>query len=212
METRHVADVDFMGGHPALDFVDTVGGMLDEPPRPEDEFLRTYGDLLDFGLKTGTLSERLASRLERLARERPEEADTALDAALRVRSLLETVFRPLAEGEDPSPGVLSALGDLGAMAMARGKLVAADGGFDWSWDDATELEAPLWPIAHAALELVTNGPLERLKNCGRCRWVFLDTTKNRSRRWCSMEGCGTDAKMERYVARRRERRAESATG
>jgi predicted RNA-binding Zn ribbon-like protein len=212
METRHVADIDFMGGHPALDFVDTVGGMLDEPPRPEDEFLRTYGDLLDFGLKSGTLSERLARRLERLARERSDEADAALAAALRTRSLLEAAFRPISQGEDPPPGALDALGDFGAMAMARGQLVAVDGGFDWSWENAQDLEAPLWPIAHAALELITSGPLERLKNCGRCRWLFLDTTKNRSRRWCSMEGCGTDAKIERYVARRRERRAESPTG
>jgi len=59
---------------------------------------------------------------------------------------------------------------------------------------------------------MTEGPLERLKTCGRCRWLFLDTTKNRSRRWCSTEGCGTDVKKERYVARRRARRSGSSSG
>jgi predicted RNA-binding Zn ribbon-like protein len=212
METRHVADVDFMGGHPALDFVNTVGGMLDTPPRPEDEFLHSYEDLLDFGLKTGTLSERLARRLARLARERPEQADDVLAAARETRSLLESAFRPLAVGEDPPQSALDALGDLGASAMSRGQLVSVDGGYEWSWEDSKDLEAPLWPIAEAALELITTGPLERLKTCGRCRWLFLDTTKNHSRRWCSTEGCGTDAKKERYVARRRARRADSVAG
>ena len=94
--------------------------------------------------------------------------------------------------------------------MEHGRLVhVGEGRFEWSWDDAAGLDAPLWPLIHSALELVTSGPLERVSQCGRCRWLFLDTTKNHSRRWCSMEGCGTDAKMERYVARRRERRAKT---
>jgi predicted RNA-binding Zn ribbon-like protein len=212
METDRVEGMDFAGGHPALDFVNTVGGYHGEPLTPEDEYLHSYRDLLAFGLTTETLSERSAHRLGELARERPDEADAALSAAVRTRSLIESAFRPLSEGEQPPAGALDSLGDFGAMAMARGRLVTVDGGFDWSWEHAQELEAPLWPIAHAALELITSGPLERLKNCGRCRWLFLDTTKNRGRRWCSMDACGTDAKIERYVARRRERRAESATG
>jgi predicted RNA-binding Zn ribbon-like protein len=211
-EFRRVSNMEFTGGHPALDFVNTVGGYIDEPAKPEDEFLHSYEDLLDFGLKTETISERLAARLGRLARERPDEADAALAAAFSTRSLLESAFRPLTEGKDPPPGALDALGDFGAMALARGQLVSVDGGFEWSWEHSKDLEAPLWPVAHAALELMTDGPLERLKNCGRCRWLFLDTTKNRSRRWCSMDACGTDVKIERYVARRRERLAESAAG
>jgi predicted RNA-binding Zn ribbon-like protein len=199
-DQRRVADIDFTGGHPALDFVNTLGGH------------RSYEDLLDFGLKTETISERLASRLRRLARERPDEAEAALAAAISTRSLLESVFRPLTEAKDPPPGALAALVDLGAIAIARAELVAGDGGFEWSWEGSKDLQAPLWPVAHAALELMTDGPLERLKNCGRCRWLFLDTTKNRSRRWCSMDACGTHVKIERYVARRRERLAGSATG
>jgi predicted RNA-binding Zn ribbon-like protein len=53
------------------------------------------------------------------------------------------------------------------------------------------------------VELLTAGPLDRLKLCGGCRWLFLDRSKNRSRRWCSMEHCGTAAKMRRYTGRRR---------
>jgi predicted RNA-binding Zn ribbon-like protein len=210
METRiHVADVDFMGGNPALDFVDTVGGMLGSPPAPEEEYLRSYEDLVVLGLKTGTLSEGAARRLRRAAHEHPEKADAAMAAALEARTLIDSVFRPVADGSRPPAEALEELSRLGATALAHGRLVEVDGRAQWSWEDASGLEAPLWPLVHAAVELVTNGPLERVSCCGRCRWLFLDTTKNHSRRWCSMEGCGTDAKMERYVARRRERRAKA---
>jgi predicted RNA-binding Zn ribbon-like protein len=214
METlRRVKDVHFMGGNPALDFVDTIGGMLVDEPAVEDEFLREYEDLVAFGLKTGTLSERAGRRLRRAASDRPEEAEAVLARAREKRGLIEAAFRPVSEGREPPTGVLAELRDFAAEAIARGELVpAGDAAFQWSWDHRDELDAPLWPIAHAALELMTDGPLDRIKTCGRCRWLFLDTTKNHSRRWCSTEGCGTDVKKERYVARRRARRAGSSSG
>ena len=213
METwRVVADVDFMGGNPALDFVDTIGGMHGEESKPEHEFLRSYEDLVVFGLKTETLSGRCARRLRALARERPGEAEAVLADARRKRQLLDAAFRPLSEGSKPPSKVLGELRDFGAEAVAHGELVASEDGFAWSWERCDGLETPLWPVAHAALELMVSGPLERVKTCRRCRWLFLDTTKNHSRRWCSTEGCGTDAKKERYVARRRARRAGSPSG
>ncbi len=214
METlRTVGDVELVGGNPALDFVDTMGGLQGEAPKDEDEFLRSYEDLVVFGVKMGTLSERAAGRLRRLARKRPDEADEVLAEARRRRDLVERVFRPVSEGSPPPAPALAELRDFAADAIARGELVAADGGgFAWSWERHEGLDAPLWPVAHAALELITDGPLDRIKTCGRCRWLFLDTTKNHSRRWCSTEGCGTDVKKERYVARRRARRAGSPSG
>jgi predicted RNA-binding Zn ribbon-like protein len=209
METRtRVRDVDFMGGNAALNLIDTVGGELDRPVAPEDDFLRTYDDLVELGLKTETLSQAAARRLRREADSHPRKADAALRRALEVRALLDSVFRPVAEGERPPARALDELRELAADAIARGRLVEGeDGRFAWSWNDVAELDAPIWPLVHSAVELLSDGPLERVSQCGRCRWLFLDTTKNHSRRWCSMEGCGTDAKMERYVARRRERRA-----
>ena len=214
METswRHVADIGFMGGNIALDFVDTIGGPLVAKPEPIDEFLRSYEDLVMFGLKTGTLSERAARRLRRAARDRPDEAEAVLARAREKRALIEAAFRPVSEGQEPPAAVLAELRDFAAEAIAHGELTRAEDGFDWSWESSDELDTPLWPIAHAALELITEGPLDRIKSCGRCRWLFLDTTKNHSRRWCSTEGCGTDVKKERYVARRRARRAGSSSG
>jgi predicted RNA-binding Zn ribbon-like protein len=209
METRTtVRDVDFMGGNPALDLVDTVGGMLGSEPTAEDEYMRSYDDLVELGLKTQTLSASGARRLRRAARENPREAEAAHASALDTRALIDSVFRPVAEGEQPPSEALDRLRKLGAEAIERGQLVDAGAHFEWSWEATPGLDGPVWPLVHAALELVTSGPLERVSQCGRCRWLFLDTTKNHSKRWCSPEGCGTDEKKERYVARRRERRAK----
>jgi predicted RNA-binding Zn ribbon-like protein len=186
--------------------------MLDRPIAPEDDFLRTYDDLVELGLQTDSLSEAAARRLRRSAREHPRKADAAWRRAVEVRALLDSVFRPVTEGERPPAEALNALRALVAEGVSRGRLVdAGDGSFVWSWDDDDDLDAPIWPLVHSAMELLTDGPLERVSQCGRCRWLFLDTTKNHSRRWCSMQGCGTDAKMERYVARRRERRARNSS-
>jgi hypothetical protein len=70
----------------------------------------------------------------------------------------------------------------------------------------------LWPIAHAALELLTDAELHRVKRCAGCPWLFLDHSKNTSRRWCAMNDCGTHAKVRRYVARRAALRTSSQKG
>ena len=83
---------------------------------------------------------------------------------------------------------------------------------EWTFPPPHELTDPLRPIVHAAVELLTGGPLDRLKTCGNCRWLFLDQSRNHSRRWCSMDECGIQMKHARFVEQRRRRgRAASAS-
>ena len=82
-----------------------------------------------------------------------------------------------------------------------------DGRFVERWSDAAPLfERPLFRIALAAETLLTEGPLERLHACGGdgCEWMFLDLSKNASRRWCSMATCGNGAKVKKFRARKKE--------
>jgi predicted RNA-binding Zn ribbon-like protein len=64
----------------------------------------------------------------------------------------------------------------------------------------------LWPIVDAAADLLVRGEPERIKTCGSatCGWLFLDLSRNRSRRWCDMKDCGNRAKARRHYARRKE--------
>jgi len=47
-----------------------------------------------------------------------------------------------------------------------------------------------------------DGTWTRLKACDHCGWVFHDTSKNRSGRWCSMQACGGREKAKAYRRRR----------
>ena len=83
-----------------------------------------------------------------------------------------------------------------------------DGHLSWAWD-TTSPRGPLDELVGAAVDLLRNDPLDRLKACPNCGHLFLDATKNGSRRWCSMEDCGTQVKVQRFVAKRAEQRARS---
>ena len=89
------------------------------------------------------------------------------------------------------------------------QLVRIDDAYEWRWAD-DDLARPLWSVIHEAMRLLTDGPLDRVKGCANCRFHFLDLSKNRSRRWCSMDDCGTEDKMRKYVARRASARSASA--
>ena len=144
-----------IGGHPALDFVNTLGGLRDREPGPENEYLGSYEDLVELGLTTGTLSERAARRLRRAARERPADAEAALAAAREARALLDSVFRPVAEGGAPPADALAELAKLDATRSPTAAWSRTTGASSWSWEDAPGLQAPLRPLVHAAVGLAT---------------------------------------------------------
>jgi len=88
--------------------------------------------------------------------------------------------------------------DVHADAVREGTI--EDG--DWVWTGAHP-DRPLWPIAVAAVDLLRSPErLARVKGCANCNWLFVDRSRNGSRRWCSMDECGVHTKMRRYRARR----------
>jgi predicted RNA-binding Zn ribbon-like protein len=223
---RGILTVPLEGGQLALNFVNTVGGLRDEPPSPQDELLTSYEDLLDWCVRLDVISEADARKLRRAAARDERGAQRAFRRARELRELIYAIFRPIADGEEPPAELLDELRDADRDALAQARLALDDadalprrrapGGtapasaMRWTWPPPRELADPLRPIVHAAVELLTNGPLEHVKICGNCRWLFLDQSRNHSRRWCSMDECGTQMKQRRFVERRR--RSRSATG
>ncbi len=116
--------------------------------------------------------------------------EARLPDMLRARTAIDAALRPLAIGGQPDT---TALADLYAHAVGRATLRL--GGFVWA--------GPVDTIVASATDLVANGPVDRLKVCGHCPWLFVDLSRNGSRRWCSMEGCGTEVKIRRLTERRR---------
>jgi predicted RNA-binding Zn ribbon-like protein len=201
METpAHISRQRIVGGNLALDLLNTQNGPAGE--LPEDDALLDYGDLLAWGRYVGLLSDAEADRLLRRSRRHPDAARAVFERALATRDYLYALFSAVAQGSSPSPQAIARLRRDEAEALTHAELVAVDGAYTWDWAHDTELGRPLWPVIHAAVTLLTDGPLDRVKGCAACRFHFLDESKNRSRRWCSMDDCGTEDKMRKYVARR----------
>ncbi|MGH2948841.1 MAG: CGNR zinc finger domain-containing protein [Solirubrobacteraceae bacterium] len=128
------------------------------------------------------------------------EATDATPSPARARALrtaIDATFRAVATGHPPDPRALDQIAAAHAEAAARARLVATGDGFELDWGGEV-----LAPVAQAAVHLLRAGPLDRVKACADCRWLFLDASRNRSRRWCTMEECGVRSKMRRYRARR----------
>jgi predicted RNA-binding Zn ribbon-like protein len=77
------------------------------------------------------------------------------------------------------------------------------GGYALSWPDSAELDRMLWPLATSALSLLLSEEVGRIKECAAddCHWLFLDSSRNQSRRWCDMKACGNRAKARHYYHR-----------
>jgi predicted RNA-binding Zn ribbon-like protein len=128
------------------------------------------------------------------------------------RDDIDEIFRALAEGAAPPDPALRRLQLAYLEALARGRLAADAEGYSWAWGSGGDLLAPLWPIVAAAVELLTARPAGQVKPgqvkpCQACRFLFIDQSKNGSRRWCSMEDCGKAAKIARYLQRRADAQA-----
>jgi predicted RNA-binding Zn ribbon-like protein len=123
-------------------------------------------------------------------------------AAIRaLRELIYRVFGSLAHGRPPAEDDLDALAAEYSVAVANGSLRNVDGTYRLSWPEPRTLQQLRWEVVVSSMDLLTQGRLDRLGECPSCGWLFLDTSKNRRRRWCSMATCGSRDKARRYYAR-----------
>ncbi len=145
----------------------------------------------------------------RLLAAQNSDAETASQLLVRILGLREVVFRVFsaqAVNERPANRDVSTLEDEWRRASRQLRLTHNEGGFEFQWEiDKTPLEYPLWLLAHSAVELLTNArALQRVGRCADpagCGWLFLDQSKNRSRRWCDINDCGNRAKQRRFRGR-----------
>ncbi|MEO3434695.1 ABATE domain-containing protein [Inquilinus sp. CAU 1745] len=195
----------FVGGALCLDFVNTVASR----PSADRDDLRTYEDLLRWGVAAGSLSPTEAEGLRRRATEHPEAARTA---AAHARSVRAAMFEALAARIDKTPLPAKPMAEINAAlgaAMAHLRLADGTGAGEigWAWDTPEEtLDRPLWPVLRSLADVMTEAPADRLRLCAgdSCDWMFLDTSKNGKRCWCDMSVCGNRAKATRHYSRRKE--------
>lgn len=200
----HRLAFELSGGALCLDLANTVERRGSGTPR---ELLRSYQDVVSWARQSGALAEQRAPPLLRRAARQPRAAAAALRRVRETREALFRVFSAAARGRSPHPDDVARLnGELRA-ALARRRLEARPGAsFAWAWERAdAALEQMLGPVLVSAAELLTGGERSRVRECAadECGWLFLDRSRNASRRWCDMSVCGNRAKARRHRGRRR---------
>jgi predicted RNA-binding Zn ribbon-like protein len=194
---------DLIAGDPSLDFANTVSGDRFHAPR---ENLNDYGDLLAFARQAGLVDAGCARTLAERAARDAAEAARVLARSIDLREAIFRIFWALGSRKKPAPADLALLNRELATALAHREIVLRGGAYSFGWKECDDLDQPLWAIAVAAGDLLADADRGPIRMCGlsedeECTWIFLDETKNRSRRWCSMKDCGNRAKARRHYER-----------
>ena len=182
------ATIHRVGGHVALDFANTVSWR--GTPRQFDP-IDSVPALMCWAVGAGLIDQAAVA---------PEDGDAFLARAHRLRSAVRGTFEGTVAGTEAERD-RSALLDIARAYLASAELTGLP----------TELRYPsteaaiLGTIAWAAITLLSSDRIGRVKICEpeNCRWLFLDTTKNGSRRWCDMGACGNRAKVTQHRVRQK---------
>lgn len=202
---------EFVAGDVCLDFTNTVGGKRGLLAR---EYLNSYADFVSWCRQADLLQAATADALLRSAGRRADESGAALRRAIALREAIYRIFAALGSGKSPQASDLDHLNAELSTHLGRLRLTSNKKGFNWTWlnsDDA--LDQPLGPIARSAADLLTSPHLlEQVRQCegDTCGWLFVDSTKNHSRRWCVMSDCGNAAKVRRFRMKNRQIRSAGA--
>lgn len=197
------------GGRLCLGMVNSVIWRRSDAPI---ETVDGYPDLAWLAGRAGWLPRGALAAAEAA---HPAAAARALDRALTLREGLYPLFSAVAAGQRPAAADLALLNESLAEALGRLTVVATDeGGFEARWPDPAAdptgrdpglLDLPRWQVAASAGALLTSAERDRIKQCPgeRCGWVFVDASRNRSRRWCDSRECGNRERVRAHYHRTR---------
>lgn len=192
---------DLIGGWLCLDFTNTADGDVNNE---WTEQLNTYADLVGWAQQADLVDETRAAHLLAEAAARPAEAQAVLEHARQLRLMLYQVFSAVARDEVPN------LTDFNrAINEAARHLQSVLKAGDYTWDWSTEpqaLDQMLWPVIWSGVDLLHSPQRKLIRECSgiTCSWLFMDTSRNHSRRWCDMKDCGNRAKARAHYHRSKQ--------
>ena len=186
---------ELVGNALCLDFANTVNCR----PRPTRDDLTSGAGLLRWAAAAGLPLEAT-----------DVDVEAALPALRALREAVYELFSAIADGDDPPAEAMRAIATTYAGALSHALWERAGARVVPTWTSASP-QALAWRVSASALDVLRDGPLDRVGRCPSCRWLFLDTSRNGRRRWCSMDTCGSRAKSARYFAKSKSdtRRSDS---
>ena len=204
-ELRNMAgahEFELNAGNRALDFINT----LDNTGSPDGsvDLLPDYASLLRFSEATAALCGTEIRALHRIGQKGKDAVAREIPV---LRETLRRIFSAVVQGRTVAATDLTELNEHLEGALYHRQLVKHGKTFIWAWVNVeTDAASPFWPILLDAAELLVSDRLPLVRECDNetCGWLFLDTSKNHSRRWCDMKTCGNRVKARTYYRRLRE--------
>jgi predicted RNA-binding Zn ribbon-like protein len=192
-----------VGGHVALDFVNTDVGSEHDRSR---DVLRSADEFVAWSVYA-----QVPGATPTMTAIHGDHSDELLDEARSLRTATRSVIEAIVAGCAPEDRALSTIQAAYTTAIGDATPVIRDRRLSWRRTTNTP-KALVAELAVAAITLLRDGPSDRIKACPACGFVFIDTTKNHRRRWCSMDDCGKEEKIRRYVAKRAQASRRTRVG
>ena len=190
------------GGHLCLDLANTVDN---RPTERAVDHVGSFAELVSWGDQAGAVSRDEARRLRARAKRKPARADAALRRAVEVREAIFELFSAMAKGVPAPRRALAVLNAAWPEVMRHQRIAATARRFEWEWATTEDFDRILWSVLSSAAKLLIEGDPALVRECAaaNCAWLFLDTSRNRTRRWCDMSVCGNRNKARRHYQRKR---------
>lgn len=185
-----------------LDFANTISWR--RLPQPVER-VNSFADLASWAQQAKLISRNEERRLSQWALMQPRAANRILNEARSLREALFGVFSAISEGRAPAEDDLKRVQQWIQRALQQSVLIRDGASFRWRLRSEDKgLRAVLDRVSLSAEALLRSEYVGRIGQCSghACRWLWIDRTRNRSRRWCDMAVCGNRAKARRYYERR----------
>jgi len=190
------------GGWLCLDFINTVGNRKTET---YIEYLGSYGDLLHWSERVEMLTRKQIMALRSLSAKEALKAGKSWIKVLEARETLYNLLLSIVKQEPPAKITVAAYNKLLSNSLRN-----LQHNFSHSqkpemeWKAKNDLDLPLYPIIKSVYDLLTSNLIHKVKECYACGWLYLDRSKNNSRRWCNMQTCGSLNKSRNFYQRHKQ--------
>ena len=191
------------GGVPCLDLANTEAY---RGTGHEMDLLQAYDTLVAWSLATGVVQPSEAGPLLQAAAAAPDAAAELLSRAKELRRVIHVVMQSVAQRTAPPEAALATLNAFLAESLVHGQIVGIEAGFEVRFRPEDDMALPIWRLTDSAARLLLSPERENVRECPghECGWLFLDTTRNHSRRWCDSGDCGNRSRVRAYARRKRE--------
>jgi predicted RNA-binding Zn ribbon-like protein len=194
---RTIETLELDGGSPCLDFVNTVRSRFEHPLY---EFILSPYDWLKWIYRVKLLNDPEMEQIKKYVIHNPAKAAIELKRIIEAREVLYQIFRVLANKKVPLSQHITLLNRELSRTLRYLKIEFTDDlKIKEKWDDKSfNLLYTLHPVLKSSYDLLLSDAFNHLKECRHCGWIYLDKSKNNSRRWCNMKTCGNTEKTKKY--------------